>query len=90
MQNDIKTPSWEPPIVQLGSCQFGYMFGFPTFNLLFRDRGSNINWQGYPGNAPCYETLEETLKNQITDELGIYCPQIYGFETFEELEKVFT
>jgi len=90
LPGDIVTPSWAPPLVQLGNCQYGYMLGFPTYTFLFRNRGPNKNWEGYIGNAPCYLTLNETLSHPITDQLGPYCPVIYGYENVESLNELFS
>lgn len=74
---------WEPPIAQWGNRR-GYMLGMATLAFFFRYKAPDTDWQGWPGNAPCYDTPAQNLP--ITDQLGDWCPQLYG-QTFASYEE---
>ena len=69
---------WEPPIVSWGN-RTGYLLGLASLAFFFRYKAPDPAWQGWPGNAPCYDTPAQNLP--ITDQLGDWCPQLYG-QTF--------
>lgn len=69
---------WEPPIIEWGGRR-GYLLGLPTLAFFFRYKAPDTSWEGWPGNAPCYDTPDQN--QPITDQLGDWCPELYG-QTF--------
>jgi hypothetical protein len=67
--------SYEPPIITWGTYT-GYVLSNPTLTFYFRYKNPNPDWEGNPINCPCY--LTPSANQPITDELGPWCPELYG------------
>jgi hypothetical protein len=75
---NLKKPpkkSYEPPVISWGQYK-GYLLCAPTFTWYFRYKDPNPDWEGSPINCPCY--LDPNTNQPITDELGPWCPELYG------------
>jgi hypothetical protein len=66
---------YEPPVISWGQYK-GYLLCAPTFTWYFRYKDPNPDWEGSPINCPCY--LDPNTNQPITDELGPWCPELYG------------
>ena len=70
------TPSTQPPVIEWGKYK-GYLLGSPEYAMIIRYRMPNKLWIGSPENAVCYLTPEDNQPVTI-DELGDFCPQMFG------------
>lgn len=78
-----RTISYEPPVISWGDRK-GFCLSVPTFAFYFRYKAPNQDWEGNPINCPCY--LTPSANQPITDELGPWCPELYGemFNSYNE------
>jgi hypothetical protein len=82
-QTTTDKKTYEPPVIRWGQYT-GYLLCNPTATFYFRYKSPNPDWEGNPINCPCY--LDPNTNLPITDELGPWCPELYGntFSSYDE------